>query len=251
MKKTLITMMLMGGIAVGAGTQTSLDTGNTTSTKSLVITSAITLTNLDTIVDNTGTNITLLSIKSGSGDSWGIGVGTWNSNQILVATTAKGGEAITDSNKEAFTWYGADGTTIDAPQLNNTFDNLENAVGAAITLGYQTWRVSDDSTTTADVTGTAVVFSVRYADGSTKSIYGHKSNYANGGTHVPTMYYDSSLLDTPTITESSSRWTSSSLIAANEFVLPAVSVTPSVPEPTTATLSLLALAGLCARRRRH
>ncbi|MBQ5664658.1 MAG: PEP-CTERM sorting domain-containing protein [Akkermansia sp.] len=29
-----------------------------------------------------------------------------------------------------------------------------------------------------------------------------------------------------------------------------MSITATVPEPTTATLSLLALAGLCARRRR-
>ncbi|MBR7108648.1 MAG: PEP-CTERM sorting domain-containing protein [Akkermansia sp.] len=49
------------------------------------------------------------------------------------------------------------------------------------------------------------------------------------------------MLGTPQVTTSATPWTRDSLIAANEAVL--------VPEPATATLSLLALVGLAARRR--
>ncbi|MBE6435548.1 MAG: PEP-CTERM sorting domain-containing protein [Akkermansiaceae bacterium] len=55
--------------------------------------------------------------------------------------------------------------------------------------------------------------------------------------------YADSLLGTPQVTTSATSRTRDSLIAANEAVL--------VPEPATATLSLLALVGLAARRRRR
>ena len=41
------------------------------------------------------------------------------------------------------------------------------------------------------------------------------------------------------------------IVTETEMANPPAALSPNVPEPTTATLSLLALAGLAARRRRR
>ena len=249
MKKTLIALVALAGTALGA-TQSSLATGNTTATKSLIVTSSITLDNLTTIAQTAGTNTALLGIETGASptsNKWSIGVGTYSGSIVLREWDVLAGQSIT-GNGNKFTWIDAAGTAIEEPVLNTIFP-IENAIGAAITLGYTTNRVngSTATSTTEGITtygnqGLAVVFSVKYEDGSITSIYGINSNKYNANTHTPTVYFDSDLLSTPVVSESSTPWTRATLVAANEAAI--------VPEPTTATLSLLALCGLAARRRR-
>ena len=236
MKKTLITLLALGGLTFGA--TPSVETGNTTSAKSLTVTSSITLSNLKSIMTSES-DVALISFYPVNlGKSWSIGVNT--SNGTICEWDTANGDIGVSGTCNAFTWYDAEGDEISAPILSSTF-SMENAVSAAITLGNNSSRVSGS---TAKNQGTAVVFSVAYADGSTISIYGLNTNKYTINSHIPTVYYNSALLSEPIVTESTTPWTQTSLIAANTAAL------KSVPEPTTATLSLLALAGLCARRRR-
>ena len=254
MKKTIAALLALSGFAMGM-TQTSVATGNTTATKSLIVTSSITLSDLTTIAGTVGTNTALLGVETGASNKWSIAVGTFSGAITLREYDQYAGTKV-DGAGNQFTWIGADGAAMNEPALNTLFP-LENAIGASITLGYTTERVSGsfaDSVTNGIVTsygnqGLAVVFSVKYADGTITSIYGINKNKYNKSSHTPTVYYDSDLLSAPEISESGTAWTRESLIAANEAVLPSIS-TPAVPEPTTATLSMLALAGLAARRRR-
>lgn len=246
MKKTLIALVALAGTALGI-TQSSLATGNTTAKKSLVVTSSITLGNLTTIAKTTGTNTALLGIQTGASNKWSIGVGTYTGSIVLREWDVLAGQTITNTGNK-FTWIDAAGTAIEEPVLNTIFP-IENAIGAAITLGYTTSRVdgstatsTTDGITTYGNQGLAVVFSVKYEDGSITSIYGINSNKYNSNTHTPTVYFDSDLLSTPVVSESSTPWTRATLVSANEAAI--------IPEPTTATLSLLAFAGLAARRRR-
>ena len=162
-------------------------------------------------------------------------MGSWGDTcQLHIYVDKVGGDAITGN---------ANGSFSDADlwpanhDMKAYFEDLSNAVEGAITLGYQ-----GDHVPNVTYKGTAVTLSVLYNDGTIKTIYGLNTTYKWSSNYIANITYADSLLGTPQVTTSATPWTRDSLIAANEAVL--------VPEPTTATLSLLALAGLAARRRR-
>ena len=107
----------------------------------------------------------------------------------------------------------------------------------AITLAY-----GGDNVAGAGDTGTSILISVLYEDGSMKSLYGNRSGQKWSNNSITTVTYADDLMAAPEITISNTRWTEASLTSAHKDLL--------IPEPATATLSLLALAGLAARRRR-
>ena len=133
------------------------------------------------------------------------------------------------------TVFGSNGT---AATSALTSIDWTNAAGAALTVTY-----NGISSRTAPL-GVQIYFSVAMNDGSIVTL-----NAGNDGTRwvdnkydVTEIRYTTTYLDALTINDGYA--TADQAWELNKGVL------PSIPEPATATLSLLALAGLAARRRR-
>ena len=253
MRLLLASLILLGNLAVAGTTVRISSCGKYTSyitektaESSVSATSSITLSNLKLIAETGDSyqNTALLGIKIASNSDYSISTGMYTvdgvaTTQLRIYDKAAGSSISGDG--KTFTWTDDEGSALtSAPDLNNI--NLEGAVRGAITLGYNSSSVLGVVST--ENQGTAVVFSILYENGDVLSYFG--INYAQQwkSGHVASITYDSDVLNCPEISVwSSSPWTRDTLIAANEAALTA-------PEPTTATLSLLALMGLAARRRR-
>ena len=231
MKKTIIALLALSGLAVAA--PATLTTGSDSHLDSVIATAQLTPSQLTSVVDTANLNTALIGVTDSANNSWSAAVSTWGARNELLLYTKKGGEAVSGNAQSTFT----DSESWPAGNDLKAYFGLENAVMGAITLGYQGANI----TGVGNYSGTAVVFSVLYNDGSVKTAYGLCSGYKYSNNSIPTITYDDTLMSTPTVTLSTTPWTKDSLIGAN---------LAAVPEPTTATLSLLALAGLAARRRR-
>lgn len=239
MKKTLIALLAMVGVAA-AGT-TSTITLNSAYDSPVIATSELSLENLTTIISGSDLRSALLGVtvvrNAGQEDEekypWSISANYWDPSNELHIYTKEAGEAVQGYADGSFS--GSEGSWPTGHKLSNAF-TLEGAVKGVITLGY----AGDHAT--MELAGTAVAMSVLYEDGSVKSIYGLNTGYKYSNDSIAYLTYNSDVLATPTVTIGTD-WTRDSLIAANKVAL-------GVPEPTTATLGLLALAGLAARRRR-
>lgn len=103
-----------------------------------------------------------------------------------------------------------------------------DAVGASAALTY------------SYNTGTTAVFTISYADGTSATLGGVANTTLKGtGLTVDTVLLDSNLV--------SKAWVFDSVLSVDDAKALTMA---AIPEPATATLSLLALAGLAARRRR-
>ena len=224
---------------VAAGTAFSnaavIELADTSVETSVVATSLLTAENAASIITSEHLNKALLGITVGS-HSWSIGVGTYNADQQLHIYNVVAGNGVSGYANASFS--GDDWPT--SGSLSTAFDSTENIVGGALTLGYA--GVDAQSTS-----GTAVVFSVKYADGSVVNISGLCTSQKHSGDSPVSLSYDDSLLSAPTYTASAEEdWTLDSLVATNTAALSAV------PEPSAFGLlaGLAALALVASRRRR-
>lgn len=237
MKRTIVLLAAISccSTAIAGSVSTGLVPENDDHKKSIVATSQLTLEELTTIISTTGTNTALIGLVDSADNKWSVSVGSWgNTCQLHIYQGKVGGEAISGNASGSF----SDADLWPANHdMKAYFGDLSNAVEGAITLGYQ-----GDHVPNVSYKGTAVTLSVLYNDGTIKTMYGLNTTYKWSGNYIANITYADSFLGTPQVTTSATPWTRNSLIAANEAVL--------VPEPATATLSLLALAGLAARRRR-
>ena len=239
MKKTLITLLALAGVAAATEqTITLSDYGYTdgfyaTSVLGLEdLTSIITTKNLDTTLigvgvalDNNTTHSAVLTVKSWTNNEFHL----YYNQAAGVSSSGFGNASASFSAPDGYTW----------PQghaLNNAF-SMEDAVGGALTFAFAPKAAE------TDVYGISVALTVAYADGSTQTIVGNAAGYSwsNNQYKATEIFYDDAYITAPTVTKAGN-WTHADLVSAN--------MTALVPEPTTATLSLLALAGLAARRRR-
>lgn len=115
-----------------------------------------------------------------------------------------------------------------------------NVAGAALTISY-----NGISSKTAPL-GVQLYFTVELKDGTildTVTAGDNGTQWVQNQWDVTAIGYDPTYLEGLTIYDGYA--TAEQAIALNKAVL------PTIPEPTTATLSLLALAGFAARRRRR
>ena len=195
------------------------------------LTSIITTKNLDTTllgvgveIDNNTTSSAVLTVKSWTNNEFHL----YYNQRAGVDASGFGNASASFSAPEGYTWPSGHA-------INNAF-SMENAVGGALTFAFAPKAAATETY------GISIALSVAYADGSIKTIVGNADKYSwsNNQYKATELFYDDAYITAPTITKDGN-WTHANLVAANEAVL--------VPEPSTATLSLLALAGLAACRR--
>ena len=131
--------------------------------------------------------------------------------------------------------YASDGTTGNFIALSTNTNNDE------ATGGYNTFNFADVTIDPNKQYQFLFVGSTATPD-EVSSFEGYKENATQFGF---------SMSNIDSLPKGDGTYTNSNLNSWEGFYIPNVSISVSVtPEPTTATLSLLALAGLCARRRR-
>ncbi len=194
----------------------------------------VALLNLETFKDAL-TKSSLNNKKILSEEHAGFGLGVVSNGTLTFCNVATG-ETVTSAGNSK--WEPSNQTvTLNSSLLTHGTSAL---AGAALT--FSVGHASNPQTS-----GVAGI-SLLYQDGSKVDIYGSNgsykaSNFSNGSMTSIAGLVDSVSLYSGTPAQIA---TSSNLIAVSQKVIAA-----SVPEPTTATLSLLALAGLAARRRRR
>ncbi len=246
MKKTLITLLALGGLAMGEAITINQYDGHqhiaTSSTHSLLVTSTIDADDVESIITQTGMDKALLSIKVAHSNAKSVGVGSYNGKTTLRTynNTIAGNDI--SGNGNVFSWTDATGTEANA-NLNDYFES-EGIVAGALTMGYNSAKTTG---ATGETKGIYLAFSVLYADGSSLTLCAHNASETLANYHIENITYEDSLLNTPTIVVNTS---SDNAAVDMSQVLKANHAALGIPEPATATLSLLALAGLAARRRR-
>ena len=173
--------------------------------------------------------------------------GTWHDGKTGFIGLVNNGSSTSDKTGLFCTWqYGEQKSTAHGIGLAEIFTSATdwNNIGA-ITLVYS-YNTPDSGATT-----TNIALSICYLDGTAVSTFSAtKSDLMFSGT---SGFAASSL----TINDNyaTSYTLSNDFLSLDEVKAKSVSMLPvadnTVPEPTTATLSLLALAGLAVRRRRR
>lgn len=228
MKKTLITLMALASCAMGASYSdfTEFTVAGTVDTtgfdySSNAVTVAVTL-NVDVIKEyfgeQVGTSHMLVSVTGNNA----IGVGTLVKN---------------DTNEY---FSGAWNQTIDY-----TPTGIDTDMGRA-----DLWANADSASLvfSADrTTGARVVFTMNYTDGTVFQTSGTAGSVKSGSWSASGLILDTAAVTSVAMYNAYITIDEAKAVGLN--MLPESA--PVVPEPATATLSLLALAGLAARRRRR
>ena len=250
MKKTLITLLALGGLAVGAApepiwtAETNLTSYSISGLDSFTI--AVTL-NVETLKAESGANfngpakiIDLSGVWNVSGLEGTLDINVNGSSTGKTSTLYIGGTTGLGEYKSNYALNGISGSTI-----FNSSTIWENITGAALVF------VKDGS---SDNDAVRAYFSLKYADGTTTTYEGantgikftidhdgdeNTDKVADKHLNVSTISFENSF--------ATEAWVYGSALSANDARTIAAAL---APEPTTATLSLLALAGLAARRRR-
>lgn len=240
MKKTIVALLALAGVAAAAEQVITL-TGYG-QTDGLYATSVLTTGQLTSLFGTENVSKTFIGVNIGLDDDTTykgtVGVNTWSGrNEFHVYYNKAAGESVWGANTSG-SFTAAGGYTYPTNHAINQALSLENAVSGALTFAF----APKDAAT--DAYGLSVAVTVAYADGTTASVVGNMTglSWSNNKYWATEVFYDDSLIPAPVVTKDGN-WTHDTLVNANYAAL-------GVPEPATATLSLLALAGLAARRRR-
>ena len=244
MKKTLIALLAMAGVAMSA--QQSITMTDYSATDGFYATSVLTGTQLNSIISTASVNKPLFGLQveldnDTTFTAWSA-VRTWDSRNefhVYYNQDITAGTSVTSKNVGC-SYYATDGYSYPA---NHAINDAVLRSDATITSAAITFAFAPKDASTEEF-GLSVALTVIYDDNTTKTIVGNATglSWSNNDYWVTDVYYDDAFLTAPLVTKSAT-WTHDTLVQANEKAL-------GIPEPTTATLSLLALAGLAARRRR-
>ena len=244
MKKTLIALLALSGLAMGEAITINQHDGHehiaTSSKHSLLVTATMDADDVKSIITQVGLNTALLSIKVNTSGEKAVSVGSYGGKTTLRTFNETAAGSKVDGIGNVFSWTDAAGKTATA-NLNDYFSD-EGIVAGALTMGYNSSATIGASSETQ---GIYLAFSVLYSDGKVLTLCGHNSAEILNARHIEYISYEDSLLNAPTIVVNTD---TTNAAVSMEQVLKAN--LQAVPEPTTATLSLLALVGLAARRRR-
>ena len=231
MKKTIIALMALAGVAMGAETITieSSDWNQLEDNKGYTL--DLSSKPIDLTADNWVLTLTMDVVAGTATNQWGSGAISTGSNPLggfydyyaMEANNSADGlqSYITKGGEVRFVGGGiCKGTlgltpTTDAAPIGTIDANKK------VTLVYTLTRTGENTTLSITADGTAIAKEITLSNEKCK--WDHTV---------------STLSSTLTDTQTAAGWT----LASGSFTI--------VPEPATATLSLLALAGLCARRRR-
>ena len=248
MKKTLITLLALAGAAVGAsetfiigadGTENPWGYGN-------YVTHADTGVNSSPIVSGTLSSGITWDMKQSTGKTWIVDLDdNWSNQKALDLYNDSTGNSLTTTQITAGTLSAsAAGGSKETITLN--FENAASyATGDAITIfafvGVNPSGHSEYQLTGMTITGLNEGYTVNVASNTG---YGFDNTYSSAASSLSLVCISGTLSgNSVTI-----------MPTGNKTGFAAVTVmhgTAIIPEPATATLSLLALAGLAARRRRH
>ena len=239
MKKTLIALLLIAGCGVSYGataagvlnSENTAITFNSAESQSAFIVCTLDVAKMKEWVTklNTSDDINVFaSFSLSNGKNIGAGV----KNNGLKMTHLSSGSDLSNSS-EIY-------TPTDEPFKNSAFSSIISEYLADATKVTLTIAYNDGDATASMGTGTTVYLSFVDSEYKTATISGVKTdlkwNAANiTGAAIDTTYVTSADVFT-------GAWTAQEVGHVINYTL--------IPEPTTATLSLLALAGLAARRRR-
>ena len=232
MKKTLITLLALGCCAMGltledadyTTTESSITLNPTLSSYSAILTLDVGALKNVMIAGAELSKHTLVEFDGGTGGD--IGLQTNYSSQTTNGVSSIRYSGIYGSwNGGSAYSFGMDAGAVKSGMEAESF--WTNAVGASAALMY----------TGSESTG---LITIAYSDGSTKTL---------GGTWNTSLW--SSSISSGTVSFDAELVTKAWVYSSGLNVKEATALTvAAIPEPATATLSLLALAGLAVRRRR-
>ena len=261
MKKSIITLLALAGVASAAPVVVTF--GNETAPERDFITDSFFVNNVGetTYELKNGATVTL---TPSSGNLWagstdGSVEKTWENDAAITAMntalglTATNGFTADDFSAGSGIYYTASGNSGSTSTL--TLNLGETAkVGDTITL-FVTAASRAQHTAGFSITGLGDDITLSYAglngdgftaaSGSSVSYSGDLAANWSPNTESVQIFQVTGTLTSTTLTMSQPG------TAKNGWQTLSYVVAPAVPEPTTATLSLLALAGLAARRRRR
>lgn len=234
MKKTLITLLALAGVASAIDFSGSI-TEITSTDKTITVTGAVdgnfighTVLTLDvsaikTYLTTPAASLTnLVSLKVNDGSS-NVGLSLYNSDFVAHDSTLVGN--LTDS------------LTITSPTgVSTSLEGLGSIFTTDVTDAVLTYSHSGD--------GSVAYLTVMKTDGTLLNYADKRGGFRSTGVnrHIETFTFNENY-----ILAADAYVVDSVISAADAFALNSEKL---IPEPTTATLSLLALAGLAARRRR-
>lgn len=219
MKKTILSLFILAGVA--SATPLTFDSTDWTKSGSYYTLNLGTEA-LDFTQENWTLSITLTLDTKSSTNTWGSSVITTGTNPFP--------DGVFSDGLQFYVQDKGNGGDRKVGQVNVKGSGLTSDAGTAMDMS--TLLTSGTYTFTVERTGDSTVYSVTDSNGA---VCGSKTVDASWNNVMPTSFV-TSINDTQ---------------LSNGWTLPSVTfTTPVVPEPATATLSLLALCGLAARRRR-
>ncbi len=226
MKKTIIALLALSGIAMGA--EETFDAATKTATIALTL-DVDALKSISDVSFDGATETPNFFMFNGS----------WQGGDVGSLGIANNGSSTTDTTGLYGSWVkGSSSGQATETGLGSIFTSStawEDIDAVSLVYSY--------STPTSGATTTNLALSIKYEDG-TVDIYGDtKSNVVFSGVSGFAATSVTINDDYVSTYEVSTNFTSLNDVKSMSAAL--------VPEPTTATLSLLALAGLAARRRRR
>lgn len=253
MKITVISMVALAGVASAATSQTEIitfSTGGETaggyvygvdfgtdsfnthnkSAPSLTTSAEKVVIQLTTSKDNTYT--TYSSYVDPNNPS-----AFWTNSAALNVMNTELGTSLTLANLDAapLAYAGAGGA-----KITMTLDFDSKCKAGETFVGYLLFGSYEKTATNISLTGLSEGYTVEYATAK-------GSGFSSTASFTEGAHYTTLIKVTGTFANDDARVTFTSTDAKGGFAMAAYKV---VPEPTTATLSLLALVGLAARRRR-
>ena len=258
MKTLLITALAAASTACAVTLDSAAYTSSDTTQGSIALTSGSTISGSFsyTLTLNANAVKDFMNVTSTATHSIAVAVSNQTDHNISVAL----GAHVSNNDKSGIYGYNVNTATLvtgtDSAQLYTYNRSNSNGETSSTNPGIDSFA-SSDTVVMDDLTGisvtlshtdtkdTSIFLTLQFSDGSVLEQYGYQSGvkWSGGAGSFNTLLFDSAYVTEAYVF-------STNLTKEEAFGLNREALGLAVPEPATATLSLLALAGLAARRRR-